>query len=87
MTTGSDWRDSALCAQVDGDLFYPGSKGKEDAAAAKRICAACVYRAPCVVEALAEESRAYGRYGIRGGLSPRARQQLAKQLEREEQAA
>lgn len=87
MPAGSDWRGSALCGQTDPDLWFPGSKGKEDAEAAKRICAACAYGAPCVIEALDEETRTYGRYGIRGGLSPRARQQLAKQLEREENAA
>lgn len=74
--SGSAWRAGALCAQVDGDLFFP-EKG-ESALPAKRVCAGCPVRAECLAEALARPER----FGVWGGLSEPERRAV-----RAEQAA
>lgn len=65
-----DWRGSALCAQVDTEIFFL-DKG-DPPAPAKRICAACPVRVDCLTEALDRNEP----YGIWGGLAPRERQRL-----------
>jgi len=67
------WRDLALCAQVDPELFYP-DKG-ESARPARRVCAACEVGPQCLQEAL---DRAES-HGIWGGLTERERRRLARQ--------
>lgn len=60
-----DWMTDALCAQVDGDLWFP-DKGS-DASPARRICAQCPVAVQC-----AELAQANGeRHGIWGGVSAR----------------
>jgi Transcription factor WhiB len=71
VTTATDprraWVDGALCAQTDPEIFFPlkGAPGHE----AKRICAQCPVRLPCLEEALARDLT----WGIWGGLTPRER--------------
>lgn len=67
-----DWRDRALCAQVDLELFFPGKGGS--AREAKRMCAACDARSDCLAWALEHQIR----YGIWGGLSERERRKLER---------
>jgi WhiB family redox-sensing transcriptional regulator len=62
-----DWRGSALCAQVDPDLFFP-EKG-EKATEALRVCALCEVRAECAAEALANGEE----HGVWGGITERTR--------------
>jgi WhiB family redox-sensing transcriptional regulator len=69
----SDWRDSALCAQTDRELFFP-EKGGLGAAEAKRVCMACEVRAQCLDYALEHKLR----YGIWGGLSERQRARVQR---------
>ena len=69
-----DWRDSALCAEVDPEIFFP-EKG-ESARPAKRVCAGCEVRAECLQEALDRGER----FGVWGGLSERERRALAARL-------
>jgi WhiB family redox-sensing transcriptional regulator len=66
------WRESALCRQVDPELFFP-EKG-EPAAPAKKVCARCEVRTDCLTEALERCER----YGIWGGLSTRERLTLLR---------
>lgn len=66
-----EWTYSALCLQVDADLFYPEKGGSTREA--KRICASCPVRAECLVFALENVER----FGIWGGLSERERRRLA----------
>ena len=68
----ADWRDQALCAQTDPELFFPDKGGTS--APAKRVCARCPVRAECLQDALDTGER----FGIRGGLSERERRKLAK---------
>ena len=64
------WRDLALCAETDPEVFFPdkGQTGRD----AKRICAACPVTKPCLEFALAHGIT----WGIWGGLSGRERRQL-----------
>jgi WhiB family redox-sensing transcriptional regulator len=66
----ADWRDAALCAQADPDLWFP-PKGRV-AREAKRICLGCPVRRQCLEEALALGETD----GIWGGLTPRQRHVL-----------
>lgn len=47
-----DWRDSAACAGVDGELFFPEPRGGRTGWEAKAICARCPVRAECLDYAL-----------------------------------
>lgn len=75
-TDHTSWRDEALCAQVDADLFFPekGGSSKEP----KKVCRACPVRAECLEDSLADGGE---RFGIRGGLSERERRKLIKDRE------
>jgi WhiB family redox-sensing transcriptional regulator len=66
-----DWRDSALCAQTDPEIFFP-DKG-ESTTPAKRVCAGCEVRIECLQDALDRGER----FGVWGGLSERQRRTLA----------
>ena len=66
------WQDEALCAQVDGDMWFPEKGGTTREA--KRICAACPVRADCLEYALARKES----FGVWGGLSERERNRLTR---------
>lgn len=67
---GTTWRDSALCAQVEPDLFFPEKDGR--ASIAKKVCMACEVRAECLEYALANDER----HGVWGGISETGRRKL-----------
>lgn len=67
------WQDFGLCAEVDGDLWFPEKGG--DTSAAKRICFACPVRVQCLDYALANGER----FGIWGGFSERDRRRLRRE--------
>lgn len=74
---GEDWREEALCAQVDPELWYP-EKG-ETPNPAKRICAVCPSRRPCLEDAMRSETGGRTtRFGVSGGLSSHERAALHK---------
>ena len=66
------WRELALCAQVDPELFFP--EEGQPSRAAKRVCAGCSVKAECLEDAL----RLHTPYGIFGGLSEDERRRLAR---------
>lgn len=66
------WRESALCREVDPEIFFP-EKG-QSTADAKRVCAACDVRVECLEWALGRAER----FGVAGGLSERERRGLLK---------
>lgn len=68
-----DWRDRALCAQIEPAIFFP-EKG-ESVREAKRVCSTCPVRAECLDYALARDER----FGIFGGLSANERRRLGRQ--------
>jgi WhiB family transcriptional regulator, redox-sensing transcriptional regulator len=66
----ADWRRRAACRGSDLGLFFPG-RG-ESAEPARRICAACPVREPCLDYALRHGIT----HGIWGGLAERDRRAL-----------
>ena len=66
------WQDDALCAEVDGELFFPEKGG--DVSPAKRVCMACRVRRECLDYALDHGER----FGIWGGLSERQRRLMKR---------
>ncbi len=64
------WRDWAACRGADLDLFFPG-RG-ESAESARRVCARCPVREPCLDYALRHGIT----HGIWGGLAERDRRAL-----------
>lgn len=66
----NDWRDLALCAEVDPELFHP--KKGQPAKPAKAICARCLVRAECLEFALEDPYL----MGVWGGKSARERRRL-----------
>jgi WhiB family transcriptional regulator, redox-sensing transcriptional regulator len=65
-----DWREWALCAEVDPDAFFP-EKGASTRAA-KAICRRCLVKVECLRAALTNDER----FGVWGGLSDRERRRL-----------
>jgi WhiB family redox-sensing transcriptional regulator len=75
---GYDWRDDALCAQVDPELFFPEKGVPGDAAhgrAAKKICARCPVSVQCLEFALSMDG-VIRIQGIWAGTNERARQRM-----------
>jgi WhiB family redox-sensing transcriptional regulator len=66
------WRERALCAQVDPELWFPES-GQPNVKA-KLVCGWCDVQAECLAFAL----RANEQYGVWGGLSPEERRRLRR---------
>lgn len=69
---GPEWKQRALCMEVDPELFYPekGSSTKS----AKAMCQLCDVREDCLAYALEKQER----FGVWGGLSDRERRRLEK---------
>jgi hypothetical protein len=65
-----DWRERAVCAQVDADLWFPEKGGSTREA--KKVCLSCPVRAQCLAFALENEER----FGIWGGKSERERRRM-----------
>lgn len=64
------WRDKALCAQTDPELFFPEKGGSTRES--KRVCMGCSVKDECLEYALANDER----FGVWGGLSERERRRL-----------
>ncbi|WP_069625361.1 WhiB family transcriptional regulator [Streptomyces niveus] len=73
MSRVQEWRDDALCAEVDPEIFHP--KQGESIGPAREVCMACPVRRECADHAIPNEP-----YGVWGGLSPRERQRLRRSL-------
>jgi WhiB family redox-sensing transcriptional regulator len=76
-----DWRERAVCAQVDPDLFFPEKGGSTRDA--KKLCLSCPVGEECLDFALENEER----FGIWGGKSERERRRLVKQAESARESA
>lgn len=66
------WMLEATCLDADPEAFFPEKGGSTREA--KRICAMCPVREPCLQYALEHEER----FGIWGGLSERERRRLRR---------
>lgn len=71
----TDWRDQALCAQVDPEIHFPEKGGS--AREARKVCFACEVRAACLEWAIEHHER----FGIWGGKTETQRKRI--ELERE----
>ena len=72
--TEQAWHERALCTEVDPELFVPEHSG-EHGREAKKICAACEVREPCLEYALHTSE-----WGIWGGKSANERKLLRRSL-------
>jgi WhiB family transcriptional regulator, redox-sensing transcriptional regulator len=79
--TDSRWREQALCAETDPEVFFP-EPGKS-ADQARGICGQCPVRLVCLADALAGRDVAFG---VRGGLSPVERRALINSAGRRQAA-
>ncbi len=61
------WERSALCAEVDPELFFADANQHAATKAARRICETCVVRPECLDDALTRVPE----YGVRAGYTPR----------------
>jgi len=68
------WRDEALCAETDPEVFFPEKGGSTREA--KRICLRCTVRDDCLEFALAHDER----FGVWAGLSEQERRRLKRGL-------
>ena len=66
------WTEQALCAQIDGDMFFPDDGAKR--IDVKRVCRGCPVRAECLDMAIANNEP----HGLWGGLTPRERRRHVK---------
>jgi WhiB family redox-sensing transcriptional regulator len=70
-----DWMESALCLQVDPDLFFPSPGENDRVRAAKRVCRNCPVASECLSWAVASPELT----GILGGTTERDRQAIRRQ--------
>lgn len=63
--------ESPLCAQVDGEIWFPEQSGTT--APAKRICGSCLHKTEC-----AEWGIKHERFGVWGGLSAEERKDVRR---------
>ena len=67
-----NWRDLALCAQTDPEIFFPEKGGTTEDA--KRVCRRCWVQVECLAYALDADEK----YGVWGGLSERERRKAKR---------
>lgn len=67
-----DWMDDAACRFSDSELHFPEKGGSTTPA--KRVCADCAVREPCLEYALAIDVR----HGVWGAMSERERRKLKR---------
>jgi WhiB family redox-sensing transcriptional regulator len=70
------WQDSAACAEVDGDLFFPESVPSSASLLALALCRTCPVTVECLRVAMTEGIDV----GIWGGLTSVQRKKLRKGL-------
>lgn len=69
----AEWMRDGACRQVEGYDFFPESMTSPQAARAVALCNSCPVQEQCARYAMVNDIE----YGIWGGLSPRARREIA----------
>lgn len=69
----AEWMRDSACRNVKGYDFFPESMTTTEAARAVALCNSCPVQEACARYAIVNEIE----YGIWGGLSPRARREIA----------
>lgn len=72
----TSWRDSAECATIAPDMWFPENGRRATAADAKKVCAGCDVREQCLEYAINTPSI---QDGIWGGLTPREIRAIRKE--------
>lgn len=80
---GAGWWEEAAClglATREYDAWYVDRGGSDGYGDARRICAGCPVATECLADAMADEAGSghTGRFGIRAGLTPEERHELAR---------
>lgn len=73
------WRNRGNCSLATAEAFFPIEKGNDPYAEARALCKECPVKRICLDTAMREE-RVYPdatRFGMRGGLTPLAREYLS----------
>jgi hypothetical protein len=68
------WMQSALCAQIDTEIFYPDRGDSASADMARKICRMCDVKKQCLQYAVDNNER----HGIWGGTIERERRPMLK---------
>lgn len=71
-TTDDEWRDRAVCAQSDPEMWFPQKGGSTRSS--KTVCLSCPVRQECLDYALINDER----FGVWGGFSERERRKLQR---------
>lgn len=81
-----NWRSRARCIDAPTDLFFPEDReGSGNGATStgrdviRTYCTPCEVRQACLDDAMATETTWAARHGVRGGLTSRERNRLAKE--------
>ncbi|MCB1245882.1 MAG: WhiB family transcriptional regulator [Acidimicrobiia bacterium] len=72
----TDWRESAACAGINSDIFFPSSDDESASAQAKSICETCPVRDACLQYSLSTNQAA----GVWGGLDANERRRLRRRI-------
>lgn len=75
--TTAEWMESALCRQVDPEIFFPEERAYRYIAATKGVCQACPVTERCLQLALDNDESE----GIWGGLTAHERRKLKRRGE------
>lgn len=80
---GTDWRESAACAQVDPAVFEPDddhTPSEEEWDQPRAICLGCAVIDECLRDAMAPATRAD--FGMRGAMTPEERRRRGRRISR-----
>lgn len=75
-TRDTSWYSQAICASTDPEAWVPDHPDPAHTRMLKRICNSCPVQTQCAAYAIANNFS----HGIWGGLTPRERTQMRKQL-------
>jgi WhiB family redox-sensing transcriptional regulator len=72
--TAGEWRNDAICTQVDPELFFPAKGDTWTAREARIICLRCPVQKQCLEYALRHNEQ----FGVWGGMTERERRRVKK---------
>jgi WhiB family redox-sensing transcriptional regulator len=80
--TKLEWWGETPCKGMDEKVFFPdiarGYQAEDPYAQAKKVCAFCPHRNPCLELAMEAERFELNRYGMFGGKTPRQRHAIQR---------
>lgn len=76
------WREQAACLNLPIELFFPLESKSFSYDDGKEVCKICPVKKDCLIDAL-ETEISTNMYGLRGGLTPKYRQENRSKLREE----